>query len=287
MRFSIFTVSLPDYSPEEALKEMKAAGYEGVEWRVTDQKPSADGKPSFWAGNRCTWPLASFVEDAPRIRAMTEAAGLAMPSVGTYVSCEDLASVERAMQGAVKLGAPMLRVGVPGYDGKAAYLPIVDRAVGAYREVEAMAKRIGIRACIEMHMNTITSSASSAAAFVRHFDPKYVGVIHDSGNMVYEGFEQYRMGLEILGPYLAHVHFKNACWQNAGTRPDGSADWKSVAAPFKKGSANLAALMTALKAVGYDGWMSFEDFSTEEPLVDRIRGNIAFVKEVYKTVSAS
>ena len=102
MQYAIFTVSLPEYSPAEALKEIKAAGYDGVEWRVTDQKQSSDGKPSFWAGNKCTWPLASFPTDAARIRAMTEAAGLAMPSMGTYVSCGDLAAVETAMQMEIK-----------------------------------------------------------------------------------------------------------------------------------------------------------------------------------------
>ncbi len=284
MKFSIFTVSLPEYSPEEALRELKAAGYDGVEWRVTDQQPSAT--PSFWAGNRCTWPLSSFAEDAPKIRAMTEAAGLAMPTVGTYVSCENLADTETAMKGAALLGAPMLRVGVPGYDGKSSYLRIMDRAVGAYRDVEAMAMQYGVRACFEIHMGNITPSASRAAAFAGHFDPRHIGVIHDAGNMVYEGYEQYRMGIELLGPYLAHVHFKNALWQAAGMRSDGSTEWNAVAAPFKKGNANLSALLTALKAVGYDGWMSFEDFSTEEPLAARIRGNIAFVKEVCRSVAS-
>ena len=37
-----------------------------------------------------------------------------------------------------------------------------------------------------------------------------LGIIHDVGNMVYEGYERYEMGLSILGPYLAHVHVKSA-----------------------------------------------------------------------------
>ena len=69
MRFAVFTVGLPEYTPEEAVVVLSDLGYDGVEWRVTDQAPSPDGRPGFWAGNRCTWPLTSFVEDAPRIRA--------------------------------------------------------------------------------------------------------------------------------------------------------------------------------------------------------------------------
>ncbi|MCY3023106.1 MAG: sugar phosphate isomerase/epimerase, partial [Planctomycetota bacterium] len=266
---------------------LREEGYQGVEWRVTDQKPSADGKPGFWSGNLCTWPLSSFVEDAPRIRALTEQAGLAMPSVGTYVSCEDLAAVERAMQGTAKLGAPQLRVGVPGYDGRSNYLKIRDRAVGQYRDVAALARQYGLRALIEIHMGNITPSASAMASFVSHFDPRYVGVVHDAGNMAHEGYEQYRLGLEMLGPYLAHVHLKNALWQSVGTRADGSTDWRPASAPMRKGIVNLEALLQALYQVGYEGWVSFEDFSTDEPLAQRVRENLRYVKQVEQRVAGT
>ncbi|GIX08239.1 MAG: hypothetical protein KatS3mg115_2642 [Candidatus Poribacteria bacterium] len=57
------------------------------------------------------------------------------------------------------------------------------------------------------------------------FRPEQVGVIHDAGNMVHEGFENYQMGCELLGPYLAHVHVKNAAWvREAGDPPASSPD---------------------------------------------------------------
>jgi sugar phosphate isomerase/epimerase len=72
MRFAVFTVSLPEWSPQEAVRSLPEIGYDGVEWRIADDGPHA--APGFWQGNRCTFPLSSFVEDAPRIRALTEAA---------------------------------------------------------------------------------------------------------------------------------------------------------------------------------------------------------------------
>src|SRR5262249_4743674 len=216
MRFAYFTVGLPEHTPEEAVGLLREAGYNGVEWRVTDQAPAPDGVPGFWAGNRCTWPLSSFVEDAPRIRALAETAGLEMPNVGTYMTCDDLDAVERGMRGAVLLGAPRLRVNVPKYGGEAGYLQLRDRSRAQYREVAALARQYSVRALIEIHHGSLIPSASAAAAFLAGFDPRDVGVIHDAGNMVYEGYEQYRMGLELLGPYLAHVHFKSARWQAAG-----------------------------------------------------------------------
>lgn len=284
MRYAIFTVSLPDYTPEEAVKEMKSAGYDGVEWRVTEQSATADGKPSFWAGNRCTVSLNNFAAEAPRIRSLAEQAGLAMPNVGTYVNCANVKEVEIAMQGAAKLGASQLRINVPGYNSRDSYLRQRDQAIAQYRDVADLAKQYGLRALIEIHMGTLTPSASAAAAFVQHFDPRYVGIIHDAGNMVYEGYEQYRLGLEVLGPYLAHVHMKNACWQPNGAREDGSTKWQAVAAPISKGIVDVHELFRALRQVGYDGWIAFEDFSTEQPLAERIRANLSYIKQVEQQV---
>ena len=283
MRFAYFTAGMPEFTPNEAVAALRDAGYDGIEWRVTDQAPSADGRPGFWAGNRCTWSLSTFVADAPRIRALTEGAGLAMPNVGTYVTCDDLPAVEQALKGAAALGAPSARINVPRYDGVSPYLPLRDRSRAQYREVAALARQYGVRALIEIHMGNITPSASAAAAFLEGFDPESIGVIHDAGNMVYEGYEQYRLGLEMLGPYLAHVHIKNARWERTGAREDGSIEWRATFAPLHKGVADIAALIRALRAVGYDGWLSFEDFSTERPLTERIAGNLAYIRRLLES----
>jgi sugar phosphate isomerase/epimerase len=283
MKYAIFTVSLPEWVPEQALINLRAAGYDGIEWRVIDQQPA--DPPGFWAGNRCTWPLTSLIQDAPQIKALCQTHGLTIPSLGTYVNCENLAAVEIAMQGAVALGAPQLRVGVPNYTGKEAYLPIRERAVQQYREVEKLAARYGVRALIEIHMGNITPSASSAAAFLQGFDPQYVGVIHDAGNMVYEGYEQYRMGLEVLGSYLAHVHIKNTAWRIIGQRSDGSNEWRAEFAALRSGVVDLRQLLSALRAVEYDSWLSFEDFSTSQPLAERVADNLAYIKQVWKEVA--
>ena len=286
MRVAAFTVGLPEYTPEEAVAALGELGYDGVEWRVVDQAPATDGQPGFWAGNRCTWPLATFADDAPRIRRMSEDAGLQTPVVGGYARCDDLDGVERAMRGTALLGAAALRVNVPAYDGTAGYLRLRDRALGQYREVAALARRHGVRALVELHHGSLLPSASAAAAFLAGFDPRDVGVIHDAGNMVYEGHEHYRLGLETLGPYLGHVHLKNARWRPAGRRDDGSLRWHAEWAPLTEGIVDLAELFRALAEVGYDSWVSIEDFSTERPLADRLRDNLATARRLAKGTGA-
>ncbi|MFN4294439.1 MAG: sugar phosphate isomerase/epimerase, partial [Thermoflexales bacterium] len=63
-------------------------------------------------------------------------------------------------------------------------------------------------------------------------------------------------------------------------RADGSAEWRATFAPLKGGIVDVRRLMDALRALGYDGWIAFEDFSTELPLAQRIRDNLAYLKRL-------
>jgi sugar phosphate isomerase/epimerase len=286
VKYAVFTVSTPEYTPEEALGVLKELGYDGVEWRVIDQDPAADGgAPGFWRGNRCTLPLRTFVQDAPRIRALTERVGLATTNVGAYAECGDLAGVEQVMRGSALLGAPSARVRVPRYDGRESYRRMRDRARGEFQDVEALAKQYEVRAVVETHQGTLTPSASALASFLYGFDPQWTGALFDPGNMVVEGHEEYQLGLEALGPYLAHVQIKNAWWQQTATRPDGGVEWKAEWAPLKKGVVDIPSVFRALAAVGYAGWVSFEDFSVEQPLRERLRDNLEYVQAVVTGLS--
>ena len=133
--------------------------------------------------------------------------------------------------------------------------------------------RYGVRALVETHHKTITPSASLTHRLVSGFDPEHVGVLFDPGNMVFEGFEDYRMGLELLGPYLAHVHLKNARYA-----PHKDGVWRPVWSPLEAGVVDFRAFLAALRGVGYDGWLVLEDFSGARPSGEALRHNLAFVR---------
>jgi sugar phosphate isomerase/epimerase len=283
MKYAWFTVGLPEYSPQEAVQALKANGYQGIEWRVVADAGDTT-KPGFWAGNRCTlqesWSDAQFRE----IAKMTRDTGLQVPNMGAYARVRETTRVKRMIEIAAVLGSPSLRVNVSAYDGKQDYNEIFEADTEAYAKVIEMAGPYKIKPLIEIHMNTIIPSASAAIRFLTSFEPEKVGVIHDAGNMVYEGFENYQAGLEMLGEYLAHVHLKNAMPLSEPANGPQKLKWKTMAAPLRKGMADLNALLTAFKKSGYDGWLSFEDFSMEAPLVEKVRDNIAFLKDIEKGI---
>lgn len=76
----------------------------------------------------------------------------------------------------------------------------------------------GVAIAVELHHHTIIPSVGLALPLVRRFPPGEVGVIYDVGNLVHEGYENHRIALELLGPYLRHVHLKNV---QAFGSPDG------------------------------------------------------------------
>jgi sugar phosphate isomerase/epimerase len=274
VKIAVFTVMLPDLTPEVAAQELKAAGYDGVEWRVTRIPPERRAEPpSFWGNNLCT--LEPTEAEARRARALAESAGLAIPNLGTYIAVGDTAATEEAMRFAQAAGSPQVRVGVGGLQGES-YARRFAAAQAYLAEVEKLARRYNLKALIEIHHGTICPSASLAHRLISSFDPQAIGAIYDPGNMVYEGFEDHRMGLELLGPYLAHVHIKNAAF----ARPAEGGVWTTTWAPLEDGVVNFPQLFAALRAVGYDGWLSMEDFSAARPSREALRHNLAFIRDV-------
>ncbi|GIH19707.1 hypothetical protein Raf01_78790 [Rugosimonospora africana] len=271
----MFTASTPDWTPAETVARLAAAGADGVEWRVTDQVD--DGTVGFWAGNRATWPLTGLEERLPEMARLVRDAGLACSAIGGYARCYQHEDVDRLLAATAALGAERVRVMVPALNGSS-YPALFEEARKDYAWVAERAAHHGVKALVELHHQTICASASAALRLLDGLDPAHVGVIHDAGNLLIEGQEEYRSAFAMLGPYLAHVHVKNVAWRQTGRREDGSAVWSAEWAPLRDGLADLGEYFGALREHGYDGWVTLEDFSTALPLEERTRDNLAYVR---------
>lgn len=286
MKYGMFTASSPTLTLEEVAPKLQELGYDGWELRVVDEPPNPMGM-DFWHGNKSTVPASTFSENIARIRKLGADHNLELFNLGTYVrSDNDWADIEQAVANAVAIGVPSLRINVPEYSSDKAFKPIWDKAREDFKRIEELAAKNNVRALIETHMNTICPSASSVRMMVEGLDPKHIGVIHDLGNMVHEGFENYRMGLEMLGDYLALVHLKNTTSYPFKTLPDNTVEWRHKFWPMHQGVANVRAMIGALLDTGYDGWLSFEDFSTQQKIDDRLKFNIEFVKQIVEEETA-
>ena len=269
MRIAAFTVILPDMTPEEAAHQLRSAGYDGVEWRLA---PPAVGPRA--RGHLCSLPWEGLEAVLPRMRALCDGLHLAVPALGSYAAVGDGGAVRRALEAAQVLGCPQVRVQPPRISGGRTYRETWAEAVRDLVRIEPLARRSRVKLLVELHHGGIVPSASLAYRLVGHCDPACVGVTYDPGNMVHEGYEAWRLGLELLGPYLAHVHVKNAGW----TQQSGGG-WKVEWAPLEAGVVDWCAVMSDLRAVGYDGWLSLEDFAPGSG-PERILRGAAFLRRI-------
>ncbi len=282
MKFSIFTVMLPDWDLETAVKKLARYGYDGVEWRVTNTRPEVkDDKPSYWGNNHCTVELKTILERARAIRKLTSTAGLKTAALAGYHRVGDMKTTAKMLEAAQIMGAPLIRVGASRYDGTEPFDKLFRASRRGFEKAAKMARKAGVKIAVETHMGLITSSASGARRLLDGLDPRAVGVIYDPGNMVTEGYEETKMGLEILGPYLAHVHGKNGVWLKKKNPKRGAHPWSSgFATPVDEGIVDWRKVLGALKAVGYKGYISFEDFSKVRSTEEKVKFNIRYIKSL-------
>lgn len=247
MKFSVQTATLPELSDSEVIAKLSAHGYDAVEWRIHDDYHI---KP------------AEVVAHAKRLKPLLDDNGLSVSCMMGYAPLPDIDQHQRMAEACAILNCARFRPGAAIYDGTKTYRDIYQATVD---HIGAMLDAItghNVKPVIETHFGTIAPSAALALRLVEHFDPHRIGVNFDPANMIIEGREAWKMGLELLGPYLDYVHAKNIVWVKEQGRwrwqfaalDDGQVDWREIA--------------TALHQVGYNGYVSFENFH-EVPMRSR------------------
>lgn len=278
MKFGIFTVSMPDYDPERALEVASGLGYDGLEWRVC-----ADGgdksNPSFWGGNRTSMTPEDIMVNAEKLKETASKLEMEMPSLAPYIDCYDLDAVEKTFQAATAIGAKTIRISAGIYALDIPFAQQIDKARKVYSDVAKLAARYNVKSVIETHHGQLCSLVSNAVKVLDGLDPAHVGIMYDPANQIYEGRETHRMALDIAGDYLAEVHVKNAKPELVRVE-NGAAVWQITWAPLRVGMVNWKEVFAELKKIKYDGWVMFEDFSLDKPLIERLEDNLKYIKSL-------
>ena len=294
MKLAVYTVSLPEYNIEESVALIKEMGYDAVEWRVD----STAGLPRsmfpenideyafrYWLDNKSTLNVADIKNECLKAKELCDGAGIEIVNLATTLRGDD-ATLESVLEAASAIGCKTIRGPLTPYNPALSYQEQFDECRTYLKHCEPMLKKYGVKMLIETHHGMLITSASSAMRVLDGFDPDYFGLIYDPGNMVYEGYENYQMGFEMLGKYLAHVHVKNAALVPGEKDEYGATKYVQSWVPLKEGSANLKAMIAALVKVGYDGALSVEDFSNEKPTREKLEENIAYLKQLLADAQA-
>ncbi len=250
MKFAAQYGLQPDLTFEENVARTRRAGYTGIELSTAGifegrARPLPDSE------------LPALLEAARRRGESVRAAGLEVIGlVPPYfaLSYFEAPVFEPYYRLAAALGAPALRVFGMLYDAKQGYRALFEKSRTMLRTLVGYGERHGVRSLLELHPGNLNESCSAAAALLKEFDPRRVGVIHDPQNMVIAGRENWRMGLEILGDYLAYVHVKDSVFAR---NDQGAWAWKLVHPG--EGLVNWPQFVKALRDTGFDGWLCNEN----------------------------
>ena len=241
MRLAFTTLACPDWTLERAAEAGRRYGYEGIELRLLDgQVIGPDLSPS----------------DRRRVPEVCRAAGLEIVCLDTSVRVAQPDAAERDAQVraglamlelAAEWGAPMIRVfgSPPAGTPEAA---AIDAAAACLAPLAERGAALGVAVALETH-DAFAAGKAVRQALDRVSGPG-AGAIWDTLHpcRVGEGIEE---TLALLGDQLLHVHVKD------GARPpDNRPEWRLTL--LGEGDVPMRAILAALHAHGYDGWLAVE-----------------------------
>jgi len=239
MKYSVFSGVLPELVADEVCARLARHGYDGVEWRVNGEYH---------------WRAATIDREAARIAALCAAHGLEVAGLTTYVRPDEEDAVHRLITACQILGCPRFRIFSALYDPAIGYFPLRDQTRGKLERLARLLEGTGVKALLEIHFGTIFSSPALAWELLRGLDPATIGVVLDPANLVIEGATDLRLALDMIGPFVDLVHVKNIRWEQTA-----AGKWRWRFDELKDGQCDWAAVVPALRAIGYDGWLSFEN----------------------------
>ncbi len=127
------------------------------------------------------------------------------------------------------------------------YAAAWERATAFVEGALPVARKAGVRICIENVWNKFLLSPLEMRSFIEQFDDEWVGAYFDVGNSLACGYPEH--WIPILGNSIKRIHLKD--YRRSVGTVDGFVELLS-------GDVNWPAVMGSLRAAGYSGWLTAE-----------------------------
>ena len=215
---------------QRALHEIAALGFDGAE---------------LFDGNVDAWPGG--------VRALREqltALDLSLVAIYTggslvyeEILSDELWRIDRAIRNAAELGAPHVVIGggAQRHDSEPSVADY-DRLARALDRIAGSAARLGVTAHYHPHLSTI---AETPEQIERVFSRTPIGFCPDTAHLAAAGGDPIELIIR-YGDRISYVHLKDARFDPLTFVPVG------------EGDLDVAGILTALDAIGFDGWLTLE-----------------------------
>ena len=282
MKLSLTSVMLPRWDLETTFTKLGEHGYDGIELRCRYNPEDPNAELSSWGRHLTDVSPDNISDKAPQIRELSKNSGVRVCALAPNFTYDQTETIEKIFKGAVAIDSdnpPLIRIGAQRHDRSAPYIPQFLKARAGFADLVEIARDYGVKVIYEIHVGTIAVSASRTIELLEDFDPAHIGAIWDVPNMIRVGLEDSKMGLELLGPYLSHVHIGNASPVQTERDDTGKMQWKWDFSDLREGMADIPQIIQDLKDVDYQSYMSLEEFGPGDD-EEKIRSQGAYLKSL-------
>ena len=282
MKLSCTSVMLPRWTLDETFDRLAELGYDGIELRCRYNPDDPNAEPSFWGRHLSDVSPDNVADRAGEIRAAVERTGVEVVALAPSVQIGEDEIIRKLFAGARAIDSekpPMVRVGAPRHDRTRPYMPQFAAARAGFATLVEMAREYGVKVLYEIHVGTVAVSCSRTNELLRDLDPEHIGAIYDIPNMLRVGLEDSRMGMELLGSHLAHCHIGNGTPVQDGRDATGKMKWKWEFSDLREGVADIPQLVQDFKDVGYEGYLSLEEFGPGDD-AEKLGGQGAYLRKL-------
>ena len=265
MKLAGHTMATPEFDVFEALTFFHELGLDGAE--IVVQSGYKSGIP-YEADD-------AFVRS---VRDHADRLGLAVAASTPYlnryndldedVRLAEVAALKRVIDMTVILGGSSIRIYGGAFkdeetdpEGKK-----LEQLVKSLRECGDYADGFGINLSIENHFGTMTTTAHRTMEVIRAIDHPRVGVLYDQANLAFLPAEEYEEAIALQKDHITYVHVKDLVYRGGTPRKFRSDGVSHISEEIRTvysripgdGVLDWPAILRALKAAGYDGWLSLE-----------------------------
>ncbi len=256
MQLAVITDEI-DTDLERALDVMAEYGVRGAELRAIWDKNIADAPAEYWhrakalldaRGMHVVGIASPFYKcDLPGVTAEGEAGPL--HSATARGLAEQIVLLEHCFDAARFFGTNLIRVF--SFWKRGTLTPeIEEQIVDAFAEPAAMAARANMILGIENEHACYLGTGAQTARVLEEINSPQVRAIWDPGNAFMDGEKPFPTGYDAIKEFITHVHIKDAAVPAGSLTPE----WAKVGA----GQIDYAGQFAALKASGYQGYVSLE-----------------------------
>jgi len=270
-KISMYTLIGKELSLEDCVTLTAASGFDAIDIRMRDD------------GDHILPTISD--EEAEQVRAMVEDAGLHVSGLTTYWEAGkvdraearvELDGIARSLEVASILGAGFMRISSGDYSREYDYE--IHRA--AFRDqimrVAAMGAAHDIVVTPEQHGGRYIASAGQCLDMFRGLEHPNLGIVFDPGNAVSEGFERPWVQVRMLGPWIKNVHVKNRMTAEGDPGEHNRLPGGNV--KVNEGVLDWDEIADELVAIGYDGYLTCEDFASFDSIEEKFAWNAEFLR---------